>query len=125
MNKPSILYDAQCVLCNAEIEYYKKKDPKGIFEYIDIMNPRFDSELYGITKRDVHRYFHVVDENGAVLKGVDAFYYIWVSLGRFKVLQKLYQRKVGRAFLELGYTGFVRVRPFLPRRKSCGDYCEY
>jgi predicted DCC family thiol-disulfide oxidoreductase YuxK len=124
MKRPAILYDSYCKLCNAEIEYYKKKDPTNIFEYIDIMNPKFDATKYQLTKSDVHKYFHVIDKNGDILAGIDAFNYIWKELDTFILLQQLYCLKVGRLLMKLGYNGFVKARPYLPRKKNCGDYCE-
>ncbi len=124
MNKTAILYDSYCKLCNAEIEYYKKKDTANIFEYIDIMSPNFNAVEFGLTKSDVHKYFHVISKKGRVLKGVEAFNYIWEELGAFHVLQKIYSLKLGRYIMGIGYNGFVKVRPFLPRKNKCDDYCE-
>jgi len=124
MNKPSILYDSLCRLCNAEIEYYRRNDPEKIFEYVDIMHSEFDASTYKLTKSDVHKYFHVIDEKGNVLKGVEAFNFIWIKLDKFIILQKMYSSRFGRALMELGYKGFIVIRPLLPRKESCDDYCE-
>lgn len=124
MNKPAILYDSFCKLCNAEIEFYKTKDPSAIFDYIDIMNPKFDASSYGLTKSDVHKYFHVIDTDGRILSGVDAFNYIWKKLDTFKLFQKLYAFRFGKVMMKLGYEGFVKARPYLPRKVDCDDYCE-
>jgi len=125
MSQPSILYDSHCKLCNAEIEYYRKNDPQNIFNYIDIMDPEFDVTFYQLTKSEVHKYFHVIDENDEILKGVDGFNYIWKQLDKFNFLQQLYQTSLGRAIMGIGYNGFVRARPFLPRKNICDDdYCE-
>ena len=124
MTKSAILYDSHCKLCNAEIEYYKKKDPNNIFDYIDIMNPEFIAQNFGLKKSDVHKYFHVISKEGKVLKGVEAFHYIWIELDTFHLLQKLYSFKLGQNIMKLGYNAFVVIRPILPRKKDCGDYCE-
>ena len=125
MNKPKILYDSFCKICNAEIEYYKKKDPNQVFEYLDIMNPKFDSNKYNLTKKQVHKYFHVVTEEDIVIQGVDAFDYIWKKLDIFKPLQLVYDFAPSRLILKLGYKGFIYIRPLLPRKKDCDDYCEF
>lgn len=125
MSKAKILYDSHCKLCNAEIEYYMKKDPDKIFEYLDIMSPEFDATHFKLTKADVHKYFHVIDENGKILKGVEAFYYIWVKLDTFFILRGLFNTTLGRKALEFGYHGFIKLRPYLPRKDNCDDgYCE-
>ena len=124
MTKPAILYDSLCRLCNTEIEYYKKNDPQKIFEYIDIMDTDFDPDIYHLTKSDVHKYFHLREENGQILKGVEAFNYIWIKLNKFKALQKFYKFTIGKKIMEVGYQGFVLARPYLPRKKACDDYCE-
>ena len=124
MNKPSILYDSLCRLCNTEIDYYRRNDPEKIFEYVDIMRSEFDAGTYKLTKSDVHKYFHVIDEKGNVLKGVEAFNFIWIKLDKFIILQKMYSSRFGRGLMELGYKGFIVIRPLLPRKESCDDYCE-
>jgi predicted DCC family thiol-disulfide oxidoreductase YuxK len=124
MNKPAILYDSYCKLCNAEIKYYKNKDPRNLFEYVDIMNPKFDANKYQLTKSEVHKFFHVITKDGDILAGVDAFNYIWKELDTFILLQHLYSLKIGKFLMKLGYNGFVKARPYLPRKKECGDYCE-
>jgi predicted DCC family thiol-disulfide oxidoreductase YuxK len=120
--KPVILYDAQCKVCNAEIEFYKKNDPNGIFDYKDIMHPSFDVSVYNLTDREVYKYFHVVKDNGEILKGVKAFSYIWEELNLFSFLQKVTKTKLGHGVMVLGYHVFVKVRPLLPRNKDC-NYC--
>ncbi|MBD64785.1 MAG: hypothetical protein CME62_06235 [Halobacteriovoraceae bacterium] len=123
--KPAILYDSFCKICDAEVMYYKKKDEQNVFAYIDIMNPNFDPTQYALTKKEVHKYFHVIDEKGHIHRGVDAFYLIWKKLDRFKLLQAIYHSSFGKAFMKIGYKGFVMVRPYLPRKKHCEDgYCE-
>jgi predicted DCC family thiol-disulfide oxidoreductase YuxK len=124
MKKPAILYDSLCILCNAEIEYYRKNDLEQLFSYIDIMGTDFDSKSYSLTKKEVHKYFHVIREDGSLLKGVEAFNFIWKTLNMFTVLQKLYSLRYGRKIMTIGYHCFVFARPYLPRRKKCGDYCE-
>lgn len=124
MKKPAILYDSHCKICNAEIEYYKKKDQEKVFDYIDIINPRFSPESFGLTKPEVHKYFHVISTEGSVLKGVEAFYYIWKELNTFHLLQKVYGLKVGKLAMKLGYNCFVKARPYLPRKEACDEYCE-
>ena len=124
MSKPAILYDSFCKVCNAEIEYYKEKDTDKHFDYVDIMNPKFNAENFGLTKSDVHKYFHVITKDGKVLKGVEAFHYIWKELDTFHLLQKIYNLRVGRLAMRAGYKGFVKARPYLPRKKECDEYCE-
>ena len=124
MRKPAILYDSHCKLCNKEIEYYKGKDNRKIFDYIDIINPNFSADSFGLTKADVHKYFHVISQQGKILKGVDAFHYIWKELDTFYLFQKLYKIRLGKLAMKIAYNSFVKVRPYLPRKKECDDYCE-
>lgn len=124
MKKPAILYDSYCRLCNSEIEYYRKKDHRKIFDYIDIINPRFKPEHFDLTKAEVHKYFHVISKEGKILKGLEAFNYIWKALDTFNLLQKVYSLRVGKFVMNIGYNGFVKIRPYLPRKKKCDEYCE-
>ena len=125
MKKASILYDSHCKICNAEIEYYKKKDPNQVFEYLDIMDPEFDSAKFDLKKEDVHKYFHVIDKSGKILVGVEAFDYIWKELGVFRIFRKINSTKIGNSLMNLGYRGFIKARPYLPRKEKCDDdYCQ-
>ena len=95
MDRSIILYDAACKVCNAEIEFYKKRDHQNRFIYQDIMEIGLDVSKYGLSKKEVHKDFHVVKREGEGLRGVEAFSFIWSELKMFKVLQVFSQNIIG------------------------------
>ncbi len=124
MKKGKILYDSYCKVCNLEIEHYKKIDKNNLFEYVDIMGEGFEAKAYNLKTEQVHKYFHVINNENQILIGVDAFAYIWNQLDTFPILQRMYHNKIGNLILNLGYKFFVRFRKYLPRKKCDDNYCN-
>lgn len=123
----SIFFDGLCVLCSAEIEHYRKQKGSERFEFVDITAPNFDPSAHGLDPYAVHKFMHVKDTNGRLQVGVEAFRAIWKELPRYQFLYRMTDNRIAHSIMELGYTGFVRIRPYLPRKKAdCEDspYCE-
>lgn len=117
--KLKLLYDGTCLVCHKEISYYMKHDKNKVLEPIDISSESFKAQDYQLTPYAVNKYFHVIDQNGRLFVGVEAFTKIWKSLEGFETWYKIGGSKVARPFLEFGYFFFIHLRPFLPKRKSC------
>ena len=64
MEKAKVLFNEKCMICNFEINHYKKRS-KLKFQDCSSMNDKYLKKL------------HVVFENGKELSGVDAFIYVW------------------------------------------------
>jgi predicted DCC family thiol-disulfide oxidoreductase YuxK len=123
MEKIKIFYDAKCIVCDTEINLYKKKDINGVFEYVDITAPDF--KKIEIDSHTLNKYFHIQLLDGTFVRGVDAFMEIWKRLPAWSVLEKITNNIIFRPILNLGYKGFIYIRPYLPRRKDCvDDYCS-
>ncbi|MBC7385339.1 MAG: DUF393 domain-containing protein [Cryobacterium sp.] len=125
-----ILYDGGCRVCAWEVEKYQKADPHGRLLLTDINAPNFDAGRYGLDANQVRKYFHVMTPDGKVIAGVDAFIEIWETLATPFSLRaaRLARLSPVHGLMELGYAGFVLVRPFLPRRSGriCDDgSCDY
>jgi predicted DCC family thiol-disulfide oxidoreductase YuxK len=122
-----VFFDGGCVVCNHEINFYKKRDTQSKIEWIDINLPGFSALNYGLNPMKVRERFHSITSEGVVLDGVESFKTIWTVMGIFKPLVFLAEKKYSRYFMDLGYKFFTVIRPFLPRRKeySCDDgSCE-
>jgi predicted DCC family thiol-disulfide oxidoreductase YuxK len=129
MKTPSgmIYFDGLCLACSSEINHYRRLKGSEKFSFIDITVPGFQPESHGIDPHQVHQVMHVRDTDGQLHQGVDAFRAIWRELPRYQFMYHLSERKTVRRILELGYKAFVRVRPYLPRKKldcSQSPYCE-
>ncbi len=119
IKKLKLLYDGTCLVCHKEISYYKKNDINNVLDVIDISTDDFKAKDYNLNFDDVNKYFHLIDENGDVIIGVDAFIKIWKSLEGFEKWHKIGGAKILRPFLDVGYNVFVNIRPFLPKRDNC------
>ena len=115
----SIYYDGGCHLCSREIDHYRKKDTKGRLEFVDIENPSFDPKSLGVTKKQVHKFFHAKDAEGEIYVGVDAFIKIWQTLENYRGLARVANFWPVRSLLKVIYPIFAEIRPLLPRKKSC------
>jgi len=119
----TIYFDGACYLCSAEIEHYRRQVLRGGLDgkvcFVDIADPQFDAQSHGLDDREVNRVMHVRSADGQLHLGVEAFVEIWRNLPRYEFLSKAVEIPGIRPLLELGYVVFARVRPYLPRRKTC------
>lgn len=76
-----VYYDGQCGLCQREINFYKKIQPEGVFEWVDLTEYPTELEAYGVSLADSLMHLHVTNRQGALLKGLDSFITIWQNLG--------------------------------------------
>lgn len=87
--KTTVFYDGQCSLCTREIAHYKKIAPKGVFTFIDITN---DDHLFKQYVKDTVlglKQLHVLDGEGAMHIGLNAFICLWQRLPRWRMLAVL------------------------------------
>ena len=117
-----IFFDGACYLCSTEIDHYRKKKTSTVIDYVDISSPDFKAESYGLSEDAVNLEMHVQCEDGTIHKGVDAFLEIWRRIPAYERLAWALDRKWIKPALRLGYFGFARVRPYLPKKK--GVYCK-
>jgi predicted DCC family thiol-disulfide oxidoreductase YuxK len=122
-----IYYDGLCRLCSMEINHYKGCKHEGSLIFVDITDPDFDPRKENLKPENIHRHLHAKDSSGKVYIGVDAFVEIWKRLPEYAWASRLAKTKAIQLFLKIAYEGFVRIRPYLPRKQNlCSDspYCE-
>lgn len=127
--KLKVYYDGLCRLCSREIDHYRKQIGADRIQFIDICRPDFDATKEGLDPFEVHKVMHVRRPDGSLATRVQAFIEIWQVLPKYQFLAKLAKKSPARQSLEVGYSIFAKLRPWLPRRKSqlnCEDspYCE-
>lgn len=125
--KGSIFYDGLCVLCSREINHYRNQKGSDRFEFLDITALEFDATKHGVDPRAVHKVMHVRDTSGHLFTGPDAFRAIWKELPKYQFLYRWTDNQIARRLMSIGYAGFVRIRPYLPRKKAdcaTSPYCE-
>ena len=121
MTEISVYYDGACPLCSREIDLYRKKDVDHKIDFVDISAPSFDAQAHGLDPVAVHKVFHVRDPQGNIYTKVEGFKTIWTTLGICQPLVRAADNPVLRMFMDFGYLVFARVRPWLPKNKSCQD----
>lgn len=119
-----VFYDGSCSVCAAEIEHYLLQDHGGRLQAVDISAPDFNPEPQGITLADFMYELHVIDQKGAVYRGVEAFWAIWQAFPSsilYRALGAAISLSVVNTVARLLYKAFARIRPYLPKRRGCGD----
>lgn len=76
-----VYYDGQCSLCQREINFYKKIQPEGVFEWVDLTAYPTALEDYGVSLANALMHLHVTNRQGDLQKGLDSFVTIWQNLG--------------------------------------------
>ncbi len=113
--RSKILVDGNCVVCDLEVSHYKRIAP-DLFDIVDISAPGFDSNSFGLQNADVQKHLHVITESGKVVRGVDAFSYIWEQIPRYRFAASLIRLPGISTLSRVGYEAFTVVRPFLPKK---------
>ena len=72
-----IFYDGSCSVCVTAVEHYSRKDRDARLIPVDVSAAGFDPLPYGITLPEFMFRMHVIDRNGRVFCGVEAFWAIW------------------------------------------------
>ncbi|MFN7824437.1 MAG: thiol-disulfide oxidoreductase DCC family protein [Pseudobdellovibrionaceae bacterium] len=122
-----VFYDGECRLCAFEIQQYMKKDRENKIDFVDISHPKFNAESFGLDRKKVRQVMHTQTADGKFHTRVDAFVQIWKVLPQYQFLVPLAENRALRPLLEVGYTAFAKIRPFLPKNKNlhCDDEkCE-
>jgi len=110
--KSTGFFDGSCLLCRAEIGYYRRKDQVGALCFIDISDAGAVVPE-GITQQRAMKRFHVRASDGRVLSGAAAFVEVWTLLPRWRWAARTASLPGAMIALELGYKIFLPVRPFL------------
>lgn len=113
--KSKILFDGNCIVCDYEINHYKRISPDK-FEIIDISEPEFQASSYGVTPEAVQKHMHVITPKGQLVRGVDAFTHIWSRIPKYKWAEKIVRFPLIYPFARLGYEIFARNRHLLPKK---------
>jgi len=114
--KTKILVDGNCIVCDLEVSHYKKIAPEE-FEIVDISDPLFKAEQFGLTTEAVNKHLHVQTPDGEVKVGVEAFAHIWSRIPQYSLADKAIRLPLVNGIARIGYAGFAAVRPWLPKKK--------
>ena len=114
LSRATVYFDGSCPLCQAEIEYYRRKDQAGALCFVDVSrNGAVTPE--GMTQERAMQRFHVRASDGRVLDGAAAFVEVWTRLPNWRWAARAASLPGALAALELGYRMFLPARPFISR----------
>ena len=112
---PSTVYfDGSCPLCQAEIGYYRRIDQDGAICFVDVSQAGA-AVPEGVSPERAMARFHVRAADGQVLSGAAAFVEVWKRLPNWRWAARVAALPGVLPLLELGYRGFLPVRPYLSR----------
>lgn len=117
----TVFYDGSCQVCSTEIFVYMRKDHGGRLEFVDISDPGFNPDAFGISLDDFMAMMHAIDQRSTVYRGVDAFWVIWQAFPGvpwFRFLAALIDFPLVSPIACLAYRIFARLRKYLPKRKA-------
>ena len=110
----TVLYDGACPLCRREIGVYRGLQPDTPICFADVSDTAQPLPP-GTTRPQLMARFHVLDANGQLLGGAQAFLALWTTLPGWHWLARI-GRLPGVAWLmERAYLAFLRFRPALQR----------
>jgi predicted DCC family thiol-disulfide oxidoreductase YuxK len=117
----TVFYDGSCALCSAEIALYRRQDQAGALQLVDVSHPS-QALPEGLSQPQAMARFHVLDAQGRLLSGAEAFVQVWASLPRWRWLAKLARVPGALWVMERGYRGFLPLRPWISKRLAAWQH---
>ncbi|HBG05544.1 MAG: thiol-disulfide oxidoreductase [Geobacteraceae bacterium GWC2_58_44] len=120
-----VFYDGSCSVCASEMEIYRRKEHGGRLIFVDISGSDFDPAPHGIALEAFMHEMHVIDRQGRLYRGVEAFRAIWHAFPTstwYRFIGALVAFPGLNLLARLGYRGFARIRRYLPKsHRTCED----
>lgn len=85
------LYNGACPVCRTEIHHYRRIDQRrgGRLVFADVVGDPTAAAALGLDREDVKRRLHVLDRDGRLHVGVDAFLVLWRELPGYRWLGRI------------------------------------
>jgi predicted DCC family thiol-disulfide oxidoreductase YuxK len=109
-----IFYDANCPLCNTEMQHLKQADPLQQIVLEDLNAADFSVRFPLINKEKAMALLHAQIPSGEMIYGLDVTYQAWKTVGKHRWLIIL-RLPVIRIFADLAYTFFAKHRQSISR----------
>lgn len=87
--RPVVFYDGGCPICRREIGFYQRLDREDAIDWRDIARQPKSLEGTGVDWGTAMRRFHVLDVEGRMRTGVDAFALVWEQLPGWWLLARV------------------------------------
>ncbi len=87
----TVYYDGSCSICRTRIAIYKMEGRRGeiAIDWRDVSEDPEALAEFDIAPEDARRRLHVVDADGTLLAGADAFALLWSALPGYRRLGRL------------------------------------
>ena len=87
----TVFYDGACAICRTRIAIYKMEARRGdvAIEWRDVSAEPDALDAHGIGPEHARRRLHVLDPDGTLLAGADAFALLWSALPGYRRLGRL------------------------------------
>lgn len=108
----TVYYDGACPLCLAEIGHYKAQAGAEKIEFVDAATDALPDDLDRDTALGR---FHVRRADGSLVSGAAGFAEVWNGLPSWRWAARIAAIPGVLWILELGYRGFLPLRPYLSR----------
>ncbi len=109
----TVMFDGACPLCRREIGVYQSLVPLENVAWLDVSQGHA-----GLSDAEQVKYmsrFHVRLKDGRLLSGAAAFVALWLTMPGWRWLGRIGRLPGVTPLLELGYRGFLHLRPYLQR----------
>lgn len=111
---PIVYFDGSCPLCTFEIGHYERQAGADGIRFVDASKK--DASLGDdLSPEAAMGRFHVRREDGTLVSGAAGFVEIWRTLPRWRRAAQIADLPGVTPLLELGYRGFLPLRPALSR----------
>ena len=124
--KLTVFYDGGCPLCVREIGFYRRRKGADEIRWVDVSeipvseigsSPAGEGEVApGLSCRQALARFHVLDSDGRLVSGGEAFAVLWRALPGFRLLGRLCRVPPLPRILNFAYDRFLKIRPWLQAR---------
>lgn len=120
-NAACVYYDGGCPLCRAEIATYQCAVGGDSLRWVDAQGCAAAELGSDLERPAALAKLHVRRADGRLVVGAAAFVEIWSALPRWSWLARLARLPGVVPVLDLGYAGFLRLRPLWRRTPQAID----
>lgn len=106
----TVFYDGVCPICVREMQQYRRYETDGAIIWFDITGQDAWLKSHGIDPQAALLELHVLDQDGELVLGVDAFILLWQRAPLFKPLAWLVSLPGIKSLTKHSYGWFVRRR---------------
>jgi len=115
----TLFYDGDCPLCRREVDWYRRRDRAGRIAWADISGDARPLLGTGLAHRQALSRLYARLPNGRIVGGARAFLAVWRELPGLRLPARVLALPPFVWLLELGYRGFLLVRPWITGRRPC------